>query len=92
MRPDPRNHHPTDADRVDALWDRINNTRDERSQHPSANTADTIDHAAISVLAAMVPPVEEDSLARIRQKFEAGIEKETGMHTLTHKAPASGVL
>lgn len=94
MRSNPRNHHPTDADRIDALWDRINdpNTREERSHDVSRHSDDTLDYAAISLFAAMVPTAEEESLTRIRQKLDAGIEKETGMRTLTHKAPASGVL
>lgn len=62
MRSNPRNHYPTDADRVDALWDRINNTQEERFQDSSAYTGDTLDDAAatISLLAAMVPTAEEE--------------------------------
>ncbi|MGI8484434.1 MAG: hypothetical protein ACR2OU_09225 [Thermomicrobiales bacterium] len=94
MRSNSRNHHPTDADRVDALWDRINdtNTQEKRSKDPSEHSDDTLDCAAISLLSAIVPTAEEESLARIRQTFEAGITKETGMGTLTHRASASGTL
>ncbi|MGI8404437.1 MAG: hypothetical protein ACR2OE_06680, partial [Thermomicrobiales bacterium] len=92
MRPDPL--HSNDADRVDALWDRINGTREERYPNQSQNSADTIDaaEAAISMLAAMVPPVEEHSLARIRQKFEAGLENEIAMSTLTRGEPEANVV
>jgi hypothetical protein len=76
------------------LWDRINGTLDGRAQPLSQNSADTIDPAVatISLLAAMVPPVEEESLARIRQKFHAGVDKETAMRTVTRGEPASGEL
>ena len=97
MRPDPL--HPNDEDRVDALWDRLNGTQNERSHQQSENSEDTIDYAAISLLASMVPTVEEESLARIRQKFEAGVEKETtvstvmrgklGTNVLPHRRPSS---
>ncbi len=90
MRSDPRQIN--DEDRVNELWDRMNGTQAERSYLLLPNPADTIDHATISLLASMVQPVEENSLARIRQKFEAGIEKELAMSTVTHGRQATGSL
>lgn len=94
MHPDSRHRHTIDEDRVDELRDRINGTLHGRAQPLSQNSADTIDPAAatISLLASMVPPVEEESLARIRQKFNAGVDKEIAMRTVTRGEPASGEL
>jgi hypothetical protein len=94
MRPDSRHRRTIDEDRVDELWDRINGTLDGRAQPLSQSSADTIDPAAatISLLATIVPPVEEESLARIRQKFNAGVDKEIAMRTVTRGEPASGEL